>query len=211
MADRQKIKAFVQDVLGCGCAEEVFEIIELRENGTLIDKSHIGSKGSDEDDENFWYFWSQGDREILQRTGRTILTGKDTLMIKYYYNENMTIQTYNQTAVNDLAARDGTAGFLFYGEDSDNRFSRDTAATYGLNLIAQGTAGVQKKLTFTQRRVYVAPGYKVRVTSTTLGLSGEDFLVQRVRYVGNQFDWQYEIECVNKYCTSDWSNYLGSR
>jgi hypothetical protein len=29
MADKGKIKAFVQDVLGCGCAEEVFRIIDL--------------------------------------------------------------------------------------------------------------------------------------------------------------------------------------
>lgn len=30
MADREKIKAFVQGTLGCGCAEEVFRLIEDR-------------------------------------------------------------------------------------------------------------------------------------------------------------------------------------
>ena len=47
MADRQKIKAFVQDVLGCGCAEEVFEIIDLRQEtmaGTPYDRINIGNR-----------------------------------------------------------------------------------------------------------------------------------------------------------------------
>jgi hypothetical protein len=47
MADRQKIKAFVQDVLGCGCAEEVFKIIELRQEtmaGTPYDRINIGNR-----------------------------------------------------------------------------------------------------------------------------------------------------------------------
>lgn len=47
MADRQKIKAFVQDVLGCGCAEEVFKIIDLRQEmmaGTPYDRINIGNR-----------------------------------------------------------------------------------------------------------------------------------------------------------------------
>jgi hypothetical protein len=47
MADRQKIKAFVQGVLGCECAEEVFEIIELRQEtmaGKTYDRVNIGNR-----------------------------------------------------------------------------------------------------------------------------------------------------------------------
>jgi len=47
MADREKIKAFVQDVLGCGCAEEVFRIIELRQEtmaGMPCDRINIGNR-----------------------------------------------------------------------------------------------------------------------------------------------------------------------
>lgn len=47
MADRDKIKAFVQDVLGCGCAEEVFKIIELRQEsmaGETYDRVNIGNR-----------------------------------------------------------------------------------------------------------------------------------------------------------------------
>ncbi|HEY3272207.1 MAG TPA: hypothetical protein VGJ92_00515 [Methanocella sp.] len=47
MADKRKIKAFVQDVLGCGCAEEVFKIIELRQEemaGARYDRVNIGNR-----------------------------------------------------------------------------------------------------------------------------------------------------------------------
>jgi|AGTN01.2.fsa_nt_gi hypothetical protein len=47
MADKEKIKAFVQDVLGCGCAEEVFKIIDLsREEtaGLQYDRINIGNR-----------------------------------------------------------------------------------------------------------------------------------------------------------------------
>jgi hypothetical protein len=47
MADKGKIKAFVQDVLGCGCGEEVFKIIELRHDemaGTHYDRINIGNR-----------------------------------------------------------------------------------------------------------------------------------------------------------------------
>jgi hypothetical protein len=47
MADREKIKAFVQDVLGCGCAEEVFRTIELRHEtmaGKPYDRINIGNR-----------------------------------------------------------------------------------------------------------------------------------------------------------------------
>jgi hypothetical protein len=47
MADRQKIKAFAQDVLGCGCAEEVSKIIDLRQEtmaGPLFDRINIGNR-----------------------------------------------------------------------------------------------------------------------------------------------------------------------
>jgi hypothetical protein len=47
MADRGKIKAFVQDVLGCGCAEEVFKIIDLRREemaGAHYNRINIGNR-----------------------------------------------------------------------------------------------------------------------------------------------------------------------
>jgi hypothetical protein len=47
MADKGKIKAFVQDVLGCGCAEEVFKIIEFQQDemaGTRYDRINIGNR-----------------------------------------------------------------------------------------------------------------------------------------------------------------------
>lgn len=47
MADREKIKAFVQDVLGCGCAEEVFKVIELRhkrKGAVKYDRINIGNR-----------------------------------------------------------------------------------------------------------------------------------------------------------------------
>lgn len=47
MADKGKIKAFVQDVLGCGCAEDVFKIIELQQvemAGTPYDRVNIGNR-----------------------------------------------------------------------------------------------------------------------------------------------------------------------
>ncbi|OPY25362.1 MAG: hypothetical protein A4E28_03224 [Methanocella sp. PtaU1.Bin125] len=47
MADREKIKAFVQDVLGCGCAEEVFKVIELRhkrKGDVKYDRINIGNR-----------------------------------------------------------------------------------------------------------------------------------------------------------------------
>lgn len=47
MADMEKIKAFVQDVLGCGCAEEVFRIIDLRQEamaGKPYDRINVGNR-----------------------------------------------------------------------------------------------------------------------------------------------------------------------
>ncbi len=47
MADREKIKAFVQGVLGCGCAEEVFKTIESRhakKGGVRYDRINIGNR-----------------------------------------------------------------------------------------------------------------------------------------------------------------------
>jgi len=47
VADREKIKAFVQDVLGCGCAEEVFKIIDLRHEtraGEPYDRINVGNR-----------------------------------------------------------------------------------------------------------------------------------------------------------------------
>jgi len=47
MADKGKIKAFVQDELGCGCGEEVFKIIELQQDemaGTHYDRVNIGNR-----------------------------------------------------------------------------------------------------------------------------------------------------------------------
>ena len=43
----QKIKSFVQDVLGCGCAEEVFRTIELKPDvygNTPYDRINIGNR-----------------------------------------------------------------------------------------------------------------------------------------------------------------------
>ncbi|HUL62971.1 MAG TPA: hypothetical protein VLT35_07890 [Methanocella sp.] len=45
--EREEIKAFVQDVLGCGCAEEVFQVIELRREtmeGKPYDRINIGNR-----------------------------------------------------------------------------------------------------------------------------------------------------------------------
>jgi hypothetical protein len=47
MADLEKIKAFVQGVLGCGCAEDVFRIIELRhgkKGEVRYDRINIGNR-----------------------------------------------------------------------------------------------------------------------------------------------------------------------
>jgi hypothetical protein len=47
MADREKIKAFVQGVLGCGCAEEVFKTIESRhakKGDVRYDRINIGNR-----------------------------------------------------------------------------------------------------------------------------------------------------------------------
>jgi hypothetical protein len=47
MADRERIKAFVQDVLGCGCAEEVFKVIELsqeKKGDVSYDRINIGNR-----------------------------------------------------------------------------------------------------------------------------------------------------------------------
>jgi hypothetical protein len=47
MADKEKIKMFVQNVLGCGCAEEVFKIIELQhetKSGVPYDRINIGNR-----------------------------------------------------------------------------------------------------------------------------------------------------------------------
>lgn len=62
MPDRKSIKRFVQETLGCGCAEEVFDIIECDENvGSVPDvvikyKINIGNRlliyALDPDDED---------------------------------------------------------------------------------------------------------------------------------------------------------------
>ena len=47
MADRKKIKAFVQGVLGCGCEEDVFQITDLRREqmaGHAYDRVNIGNR-----------------------------------------------------------------------------------------------------------------------------------------------------------------------
>ena len=47
MTDRKKIKAFVQDVLGCGCPEEVFQRIDLRKAelaGEPYDRINVGDR-----------------------------------------------------------------------------------------------------------------------------------------------------------------------
>lgn len=47
MADKKKIKAFVQGVLGCGCAEEVFQQIDLSHAqlaGAKYDRINIGNR-----------------------------------------------------------------------------------------------------------------------------------------------------------------------
>jgi hypothetical protein len=47
MTDREKIKAFVQGVLGCGCAEEVFKIIELsheKKGSVRYDRINVGNR-----------------------------------------------------------------------------------------------------------------------------------------------------------------------
>ncbi len=47
MTDKEKIKTFVQNVLGCGCAEEVFQVIELRRErleGKPYDRVNIGNR-----------------------------------------------------------------------------------------------------------------------------------------------------------------------
>jgi hypothetical protein len=61
MADREKIKAFVQSVLGCGCAEEVFRIIELRheKKGKVgYDRINIGNR-------LLIYIFSANDPELI--------------------------------------------------------------------------------------------------------------------------------------------------
>jgi hypothetical protein len=74
MADREKIKAFVQNVLGCGCAEEVFKIIELRHDemaGKHYDHINIGNR-------LMVYIFRTDDPEFVRKDmARIIRAGKE--------------------------------------------------------------------------------------------------------------------------------------
>jgi hypothetical protein len=74
MADKGKIKSFVQDVLGCGCAEEVFKIIELQQDemaGERYDRINIGNR-------LLIYIFETDDPEYTRRElARIVRAGKE--------------------------------------------------------------------------------------------------------------------------------------
>ena len=74
MTDKKKIKAFVQDVLGCGCAEEVFLLIELRQEemaGKKYDHINVGNR-------LLIYVFRTGDaRFVAEALQSIVLAGKE--------------------------------------------------------------------------------------------------------------------------------------
>lgn len=72
MSDVQKIKAFVQDVLGCGCSEEVFRIIEETEG----DYKGIGYSRINVGNRLLVYIFRTDDRDfILDEMSEVLGTG----------------------------------------------------------------------------------------------------------------------------------------
>ena len=105
MADKGKIKAFVQDVLGCGCAEDVFKIIELRQDemaGTHYDRVNIG-------DRLLVYIFKSDDPEFTGRElARIVRAGKEERDRKSFNRFRLVLATGD--------ARVGTAAMKAYKE-----------------------------------------------------------------------------------------------
>lgn len=72
MSDVKKIKAFVQGVLGCGCSEEVFNLIEETDadyKGVRYSRINIGNR-------LLVYLFRTDDRHLmLEELGRILRTG----------------------------------------------------------------------------------------------------------------------------------------
>jgi hypothetical protein len=74
MTDKGKIKSFVQNVLGCGCAEEVFKIIELQHEeiaGARYERINTGNR-------LLIYIFETDDPEFVRKDmARIVRAGKE--------------------------------------------------------------------------------------------------------------------------------------
>jgi hypothetical protein len=75
MLDNKRIKAFVQDALGCGCPEEVFRSITCRQNVRLNEKVLL-SRTITIGNRLLIYVIDSRESNMIQHLGATVSAGK---------------------------------------------------------------------------------------------------------------------------------------
>jgi hypothetical protein len=194
-------------------AHPISELLELYENGTAVDvTNNVGNKGEpDYDDpeaERRWYYWKEDSSVIIQDTSRPLIMDGQTIRAVYKYDATQDGNLGVESIMWEFRIRSGLSTSYIYHEDNKDR-DQKAAHDYLYSLITKYGSAEQYMVTFTTRTATsLSPGMVVYINSTILGLSNEKFLIQSVRQTGNQFDWRYEVECVNQYVTGDWSQYL---
>src|SRR6185312_13754421 len=154
------------------------------------------------------FYWAQGDANIAQQSGNTVLTSSDTLVITYIGQYPQVFTTQNSAQIAAQAALDGTSGKI------EAAFVDNTITTIaqglsevGLQLTRNGTQGLLFE--FNTKQPGLRASMWCQVDYSPLGFFNDQMLIEEVTASDQQdgYNLWYDVKAIQGPYDTNWVSF----
>ena len=180
----------------------IAEVPTIYVNDVAISNSDMGINGIQDDKK--WY-WSKGEKDIIQDDSETVLSDSDTLTVTYKGLRRIIVKSENVQQQNERAGNGLGSGVY---EDIDIAAminDKNTAMDFAKGLLNKYADIPQKVQILTKE--FRKAGQIIQITSPKLGIDGE-YLIESVDISEESGEFFYDIKALSGEALGSWTEYF---
>lgn len=182
----------------------VFNLTTITVNGI---NQTVGLKGPNATGSQ-WY-WAQGDPNITQDSGQTVLGTSDLLAVTYVGQYPIVVQLQDKARIATQAAIDGTSGIIEVVDEDKSIIDLNTAKQEVVQYVARyGVPGVSVQFT-TPVDYGFRPGQQVAVNLPDHAINQQQMLIETVSISDQQdsYNLWYTVNCIQGPYDTTWVSF----
>jgi hypothetical protein len=180
----------------------IAEVPTIYVNDVAISNSDMGINGIQDDKK--WY-WSKGEKDIIQDDSETVLSDSDTLTVTYKGLRRIIVKSENVQQQNERKGNGLGSGVY---EDIDIAAminDKNQAMDFAKGMLGKYADIPQKVRILTQD--YRRAGQIIQITSRKVGIDGE-YLIESVDISEESGEFFYEVKALSGEALGSWTEYF---
>jgi hypothetical protein len=166
----------------------------------------VGIKGLDTGKD--WY-WSKGDSVVTQDSGGTVLETTDSLVIQYYGQYDLIVQSTDYAQVVVRAAIEGGTGIVEDVTDDTSVTTEDSGFELAAAKLTKFSTDA-KRFPFRTLREGLEPGQLLTIDYPLLGFNDDELLIESVNISITETQYIYDVVAIEGPAMGSWSQFFAS-